>query len=246
MMRLIRPALRRCGIPMAPASVICPEHMKTICIDPDGRARVDVRETLVFLHEPQAGDLSDTCSLEGDTTLSTFIRQSPDATDTARRLRGRSAIAIDWKPRNPVVRYALYDHQFSWLPSGSHSQPALCAEFVCEKRTGNFVLEMISPQTFEAAVAFPRPGWSHMRSERTLIKYALKKLEGGGEGPAISEDGQRLEWKIVGPRLGRSYVCVVFHRHGVALWQEEIKKGTLRYKIGQMMGRFAPSNSATS
>jgi hypothetical protein len=34
--------------------VICSEHLKTVTIDVDGRARVDVRETLVFLHQPKA------------------------------------------------------------------------------------------------------------------------------------------------------------------------------------------------
>ena len=104
-----------------------------------------------------------------------------------------------------------------------------------------FLFEMITPQEFETAVAFPRPGWSHMRSERTLIKYALKQLEGGGERPMIADNGQRVEWRISGPVLGRRYVCVVFHRHGVALWQDQLKKGTLRNRLQQLMGRLAPT-----
>jgi len=238
---MIRQILRSCGIDVSPASVICPEHLKTITIDTDGRARMDVRETLVFLKTPKPGDLFDVCALDGETTVETFIRQSPDALDTGRRRRGRDTIVIDWKPKNDVVPYALYDHQYSWLPPGSHSQPALCSEFRCEKRTGTYVFEMITPQEFEAAVAFPRPGWAHMRSERTLIKYALKQLEAGVQGPTIAENGQRAEWRIVGPRLGHRYVCVVFHRHGVALWQDQLKKGTLRHKIHELMGRLAPT-----
>jgi hypothetical protein len=228
---------------MAPASVICPEHLKTVSIEADGRARVDVRETLVFLRQPQAGDLFDTCSVEPDSPMATFMRQSPDAIDTGQRLVSKDSLVIDWKPKNAIVPYALYDHQYSWFPPGSHSQPALCAEFKCEKRTGSFVLEMITPQTFESAVAFPRPGWQHMRSQKTLIKYALKKLENGGERPAISENGQRMEWRIVGPKVGSAFVCVVFHRHGVALWQEELKKGTLLNKINQLVGGLLPARS---
>jgi hypothetical protein len=244
MMRLIRPALRSCGIVIAPASVICPEHMKTVSIERDGRARIDVRETLVFLQAPQPGDLSDICSLEPGAALSTFIRQSPDAIDTRISLRGRGTVVVDWKPKEAMVPYALYDHQYSWFPPGSHSQPALFAEFRCEKKMGLFVLEMITPQDFETAVAFRRPGWQHMRSERTLIKYALKKLDTGGERPAIADNGQRVQWRIVGPRVGDSYVCVVFHRHGVALWQDELKKGTLRHKFNELMGRFAPTQAS--
>ncbi len=244
MMRLIRPALRVCGIAMPPASVICPEYLKTITIDVDGRARVDVRETLVFLHQPPPGDLYDSCSIDAQAPVSTFIRQSPDAMDTGQRLQGKGTVVVDWKPKSAVVPYALYEHEYSWFPPGSHSQPALFAEFQCEKKTGNFVFEMITPQGFETAVAFPRPGWTHMRSERTLIKYALKKLETAAERPAISDNGQRMQWKIVGPKVNSRHVCVVFHRHGVALWQEELKKGTLRNKINQLMGRLTPTQAS--
>jgi hypothetical protein len=241
MMGWVRQTARSFGVAMSPASVICPEYVKTVSIDANGRARVDVRETLVFLRAPRDGELYDTCSLDGETTLESFLRQSSDAVDTGRRRSGRDGIVIDWKPKNAVVPYALYDHQYSWFPPGSHSRPALCSEFRCEKRTGTFLFEMITPQDFEAAVAFPRPGWAHMRSERALVKYALKQLEAGGERPAIADNGQRVEWRIVGPRLGRRYVCVVFHRHGVALWQDDLKKGTLRNRIQQLIGRLAPT-----
>ena len=241
MMGRVRHTLRGLGMNISPASVICPEHVKTMSIGTDGRARVDVRETMVFLKAPQPGNLYDVCTLDKEITLDGFIRQSPDAIETGRRRRGRDTILIDWKPKNAVVPYALYDHQYSWFPPGSHSEPALCSEFRCEKRTGTFLLEMITPQEFEAAVAFPRPGRSHMKSEKNLIKYTLKQLEAGSEGPTIADNGQRVEWRIVGPRLGRSYVCVVFHRHGIALWQDLLKKGTLRYKIQELMGRLAPT-----
>jgi len=240
MMHWVQQAARRFGIDVSPATVICPEHVKTVGIDADGRARIDVRETLVFLKPPKSGDLWDVCSMHPEAALDTFVRHSPDAIEGRRRRRSRDTVVINWKPKDPVVPYALYDHQYSWFPPGSHAQPALCAEFHCEKRTGTFVLEMITRQGFEAAVAFPRPGWIHTRSERTLVKYALKQLERGGERPAIDDSGQRVEWRIAGPRLGRRYVCVVFQRYGVALWQDALKKGVLRNKIEQLMGRLSP------
>jgi len=241
-MNWIRPALRTCGIPLVPASVICPEHNKTVTIERDGRARVDVRETLVFLHQPHSGDLSDTCTIDAQSPLTSFIRQSPDAIDVRQSLQGKGAVAVEWKPKDAVVPYALYDHQYSWFAPGSHSQPALFAEYQCDKKTGNFVLEMITTQGFETAVAFPRPGWLHMRSERTLIKFALKQLEAeSAQRPTISDTGEVMQWRIVGPKLGSRHVCVVFHRHGVALWQEELKKGTLLSRINQLMGKMVPT-----
>jgi hypothetical protein len=174
------------------------------------QARIDVRETFVF-RTPRPGDLFDVCALDGETTFkrSSVSRQTRSISGTASRPQHDH----HRKPKRRVP-YA-YDHQYSW--SHGRSRPALCSEFRCEKRTGTYVFEMITPQEFEAAVAFPRPGWAHMRSERTLIKYALKQLEAGCQGPTIADNGQRAEWRIVGPRLGRRYVCVP-QRHSVALW----------------------------
>ena len=117
-------------------------------------------------------------TLDKEITLDGFIRQSPDAIETGRRRRSRDTILIDWKPKNAVVPYATDDHQYSWFPPGSHSEPALCSEFRCEKRTGTFVLEMITPQEFEAAVAFPRPGRSHMKSEKQSRQVRAETARG--------------------------------------------------------------------
>jgi hypothetical protein len=240
-MRPIRRALKRCGIALPFSGVICPEHIKSICVDPEWRAQITVKQTLVFLDTPDTGDLHDSCAIAPGTPLEDFLRRSPDSAETGRRHRGRDHVVVDWVPRARVIPYALYDHQYSWSPAGSasHPQPAFCGEFQCELRTGTFVLEIIAPGPFEDAVVFERPRWPRLNTERRLMKYALKQLEGEPQRATTVDQG-RVEWKILEPRIGTRYVCVAFQFNGIAQWQDRLKKGSFVGRMRQLIG-LAPT-----
>ena len=219
------------------ADVICPEYAKAICIDATWHAEFTVRQKLVFLDVPERGDLHDTCPLEGETTFESLRFHSPDAMEIGRRRVGRHAVAIDWAPRSRVTPYALYDHQYSWTAPRSFDQLAIFTEFEIHMRTGMFLFEMITPQAFEAAVVFERPRWPRLTTERRLARYALKQLEGSAERPSILDHGARLEWKIVGPRVGARYICAGFHQNGVLLWNDRLKKSSLVGGMRQLIAR---------
>jgi hypothetical protein len=237
--RFARRALRSCGITLPFSGVICPEHTKTICIDPEGRAQVTVQQKLVFLDVPDRGDLWDTCTLDTVTGYDSMRVQSPDSVETGRRRAGRLAAAIGWQPRAPIVRYGLYEHQYTWVLAGSYAEPAVCAEFQCESKTGLFVFEMLTPKGFDAALIFERPRWPPLNTERKLVKYALKRLEAGVDRTTIVDNGQRIEWKIQEPKRAR-YICVAFHHHGILLWKDRLEKSSLGGRVRQLFGRAVP------
>jgi hypothetical protein len=234
--RWIRHALRSCGLALPFSGVICPEHVKTICIDPEGRAQVTVQQKLVFLTVPDRGDLCDTCTLDPATVYDTFRVQSTDSIEIRRQRLGRGIAAIYWQPRAPITRYAIYDHQYSWVLGGSYGEPAVCTEFQCDTKTGIFTFEMLTPQGFDAALVFERPRWPILNTERKLVKYALKQIEAGGDRPSIVDNGQRIEWKIREPKKAR-YICVAFHHHGMLLWKERLEKTSIGGRVRQLFGR---------
>jgi hypothetical protein len=219
--------------------VVCPEHVKTISFDSEWRAEVTVHQTLVFLDNAARGSLQDHCTVSADSPLADFYWKSDDAKEVGRRRRGRDTIVIDWRPREPVVPYALHHHEFSWSPSGSHGSPALCTELRCEMKTGLFQCDIVAQQDFENAVVFERPSWWVLSNERKLIKYALKQLDEQGERPTITDNGYRVEWKLLGPKVGARFVLVAFRRHGVAIWQEELRKTSLFGRARDLIGRVA-------
>jgi hypothetical protein len=221
--------------------VICPEHAKTIHVNATWRAEITVRRTLVCLDRPERGDLRDTYPVEPQMALSSFFQESPDAREIRRRRRGRGTIVIDWEPREKVIPNALYVHQTSWVPSGSYGQPALFTESQCDARTGILTVEISTPAAFEAAVAFRRPRWRRMHTERSLVKYALAQLQAGGQRPEITEDRRRVRWTLAGPKPGRRYVCVAFHDNGVGSWHERIKETSFVSRMRRLIRPLVPA-----
>lgn len=238
--RFVRRSVQRGGIKLPFSDVLCAEHTKSICIGPEGRAKVTVQEKLVFLEVPEIGDLHDTCSVDQETTFDNFIRHSPDSVEGGRRRVGSTAFVIDWMPKSPVTRYALYEHEYSWCPAGSHLQPALFTEYLCGTRTGRFLCEVITPQAFEAAVVFEKPRWPLLNTERRVVQYALKQIEKGGVRPTICDNGRRMEWRIAEPTIGTRYMCVVFHQNGLLLWNDNLQKSSFAGRLRRLVGRFAP------
>jgi hypothetical protein len=240
MKRFVKRSLQRCGIRLPFSDFICAEHIKSICIGPEGRAKITVREKLVFLDSPEIGDLHDTCAVDQDTTFDNFIRHSPDSVEGGRRRIGSTAFVIDWMPKSVVTRYGLYEHEYSWFPAGSQLQPALFTEYRCGARTGHFLCELTTPQAFEAAVVFERPRWPLLNTERRVVQYALKQIEDGGGRPKICDNGRRIEWRIAEPKIGARYMCVAFHSNGMLLWNDNLEKTSIAGRVRRLVGRFAP------
>ncbi|MGH9311917.1 MAG: hypothetical protein ACRD09_10565 [Vicinamibacterales bacterium] len=235
--RAFRKLARRCGIQLPFRGVVCAEQVRTIYIETDWRARITVKKTLVFLEPPGERDLFDTYSVGPGERLEHLAYDSPDAMQVAREDRKDGSVVIFWQPRAEIIPYALYTHQDTWVPPTMYKQAAIFAEYRGEGRTGAAVTEIVTPMTFEAAVVFERPRWPRLTSERTLVKYALDRLQENAERPSITPDGKRLEWRIEGPRAGASYLCVAFHEQGLLEWQERLSAATLAGRVTQLLSR---------
>lgn len=236
MKRWFRRVLGRYGIDVPFADVICPQHVKTIHVGEDARIEVTVQRLLVFLGLPRPGDLRDVVPITPDGE--SVIHDSPDAHELL-RTSTRHGTFVYWAPREPIVPYALYVHQHGWSSAGSPVEAALYTEFRCETRTGTVGLEIITSGRFETAVAFKRPRWRRLSTGHSLVKYALTQLESGSERPAILDDGTRLEWKLVGPRVGERYLCVAFQQDGVALWQKRLQAASLAARLRRLVRPLA-------
>ena len=113
-------------------------------------------------------------------------------------------------------------------------------EYVCERRTGHFLCELLTPQAFEAAVVFERPRWPLLNTERRVMRYALKQIEAGAGRPSICDNGQRIEWRIAEPKIGTRYMCVAFHQNGLLLWNDNLQKNSIAGMVRRLVGRLAP------
>lgn len=224
---------------------MCPAQLKTIRVDATWRALVTVQSTLVFLDVPEDGDLCDLYPFNPSNTQN-VIHQSPDSREIGRRPCSAGTLSY-WRPRDGIVRFGAYDHQYTWSAPGWDSQASLYTEIACDVRTGVQTLQIMAPLRFETAVAFKRPRWRRIASERSLIKYALARLDDNRERrPVICDNGQRVELKVIGPRVGDRYVCVAFTADGLAEWRERLEKTSLLGRLSEAIGSLLPSRRRTA
>ena len=236
----VRRALRRIGLRVPFTGVICPQITKTVFIESDWRARINTRRTLVFSEIPEPGDLSDRFPIGPDWPLEILFFDSPDAMEIGRRQKDAHTLIIEWMPKQPVIRYALYPHEDTWTSPDSHKKSAIAAHYRCDMKTGIFAVEFITPAQFEAGVVFRRPRWRHLRSERALMKHALGALhDGTAEKAHLDEGGKRATWRIEGPRLGERLVFVAFHEHGVVEWERRLDESSLGGRLRRLVSGFA-------
>jgi hypothetical protein len=240
MKKFLRRTLRQWGFDMPFRHMVCPAQLKTIRVDAEWRATISIQSTYVFLDLPQNGDLRDIYPLtlveaEG------AIHHSPDSREISRRSYG-TGTAVYWRPRQGLVRYAAYDHQCGWSSPGWDSQASLYTEMACEMRTGIQTLEIVAPLRFETAVAFKQPRWRSFKNERSLVKYALTQLDSNSEQrPVIRDNGQRVELRIVGPKVGERFVCIAFTAEGLEEWKRRLKDTSLAGRLKGFFGGFLGS-----
>jgi hypothetical protein len=232
--RWLRRALRRINIDISFRDVVCPEELKTITIDLQWRATVTVRRKMVFLTQPGEGDLRDIVPVDPDAGTASVLLDSPDAIDIGHRPFGANT-CIYWRPRDPIVEYAVYAHERSWNTPADEVRDVLCTELACQSKVAVMAIEIVAPVAYETAVAFRLPRWHWLANERQLMKHALVQLEVGRSRPIISESRTRVTWRVSRPRMGDRFVCIAFTATGLAAWRQELADTSLGARLRRLL-----------
>jgi hypothetical protein len=236
MKRWWRRTLRNYGIFRPFSAVICPRYVKAIHINEGAGVEVHIERTLVYLEMPERADLWDLVPMASDGDCQ--IHESPDARELLRTPTAKGTV-VHWEPHTPIVPFGLYVHHRRWTSPGSSDESALFTEFRCETKTGVAVLELSTPRTFEAAIAFRWPAWRRLQSIQTCVKYSLDQLDTAqGQKPDILENGSRLQWTLVNPGVGERYACIAFHEGGVERWQNRLAANTLSSRMRRLARSF--------
>jgi len=234
MTRWIRRTLRRFNIDVPFHGVVCPEEARTVSIDPQWRATTTIRRQMVFLTQPGDGDLVDIVPFEPGAGSATRLLESPDSTYLGHRAMGKNTV-IYWTPRQPIVRYALYTHERSWIAPADEVRDVLCTELVCRHKVASMTIEILAPATYQAAVAFKLPRWHWLATERRLMKHALAQLEVNRSRPLIRDAGTRVAWKVSSPRIGERFVCISLTANGLAAWRQELKDTSIAGRLRRLL-----------
>jgi hypothetical protein len=233
----IRAAGKRAGLRLPFTSVVCASGTKTITLDADGRVRIGITRTLVFLEPPDPEALCDTYSVSPGEQLEALTWGSSDALELSRVWRQKPPrVTVHWRPKEPITPYALYVHHNDWVPSASADSPALCLDYRCDMRTGVFVLELAGTTPFETVVAFRRPRWPRLSTDRQVVRHALDCLRAQANLARLAQDGTRAEVEIRNPQVGDRYLMVAFRRFGVVDMEEWLRQTSLMGRLRRRVG----------
>ena len=230
----IRHTLRRFNIDLTFRGVVCPEETRTIAIDPQWRATTTIRRVMVFLNQPHDGDLVDIVPFDPGAGSATRLLESTDSTDIGRRAMGKNT-RIYWTPREPIVKYAIYTHERSWIAPADDVRDVLCTELICRHKVASMAIEILAPATYQTAVAFKRPRWHSLATERQQMKYALAQIEVSRQRPLIRDAGTRVAWKVSAPRIGERFVCIALTADGLAAWQQELNDSSIAGRLRRLL-----------
>ena len=232
----IRRSLRRLNIDLTFRGVVCPEEARTISIDPQWRATTTIRRQMVFLRQPADGDLVDIVPFDPRAGSATRLLGSADSRDIGLRTMGRNT-GVYWTPREPIVKYAVYTHERSWMAPADEVRDVLCTELVCRHKVASMTIEIVAPSTYHTAVAFKRPRWHSLATERQQMKYALAQLEISRQRPLIRDAGTRVAWKVSSPRIGERFVCIALTAEGLAAWRQELQDTSIAGRVRRLLKR---------
>jgi hypothetical protein len=224
---------RRFGLEIPFRRFVCPEETKRITIDLQWRATVTTRRQMVFLEQPGDGDLYDIVPVDSQAGGDSHLLESPDAVDIGHRRVG-AHVRLYWRPRDPIVEYAVYTHERSWNTPADQVREVLCTELTCQSRVAVMAIELVAPVTYDTAVAFKRPRWHWLATERQLMKHALTQIEVGRSRPIIDETRTRVTWKVTRPRIGERFVCIAFTTKGLASWQQELEDTSIAGRMRRL------------
>jgi hypothetical protein len=237
--RWIRAASARVGIRLRFKGAICVQGTQWVSIDATGHAEIKFRKLLVFLQQPEAGDLRDVYALGSGNSTSTIIYTSPDEVEIFREEPAPGRLEIAWMPRLPVMPNTLYEHHHGWRPSATFADPAICVEYDCNMPTGTFTIEVASATQFDAAVLFKRPRWPARLTGRHIVSAALQQLKMPGPMPQISSDGATVIGEVNAPCVGDRYLLVAFRRCGVADCEEWLMRSSLLGRCQRTLSDWA-------
>jgi hypothetical protein len=189
---------------------------------------------MVFLAEPGEGDLIDIVPFDPTAGSATRLLESADARDIGLRAMGKIT-GVYWTPRQPIVKYAVYTHERSWIAPAAEVRDVLCTELVCRHKVASMTIEILAPATYQTAMAFKQPRWYTLATERRQMKYALAQLEISRQRPLIRDAGTRIAWKVSSPRVGERFVCIALTADGLAAWQQELKDTSIAGRLRRLL-----------
>lgn len=225
---LIRPKFqRRHGIGYSGNRFIIPKKFERITINPDYSAVVATEKHFIFTEAPAESDLVDTIETLPNDTVDERIYRSTNSSICRVLRKEPSVVAVYWKPNKDIELFAPHIHNSEYnSPHGSEYGPGYFWQgYHCDARTGVCNWRFKCPEDVEEAVAFSLPALQTQITLARLWKFYAKDRRRDCAQPVISGHHREIEWKLVTPKIGKTYICIVIYRGGRQVFHQLATRG---------------------
>lgn len=215
--------------------VVCSKSSHLIEVQQEGTANWKVSRTLIFLRMPGGKDLRDLLEMDKSFPLKDAYYLSPDSEELGRQRVREQRIAIFWAPKKRIYPFEPFEHTYEWVAMTSHTDLGNYKTTMIDLNTGYHESVVKTPYPIEYVMAFKKPRWKKLKTERDIYDYAFRCKNRACPQPQII-NSHSFRWEIHIPQLGAKYFCVFFREGGVDYWQRRIQETRKFSRVLALLG----------
>jgi hypothetical protein len=221
---LFRPSFqRRFGIGRYATRVIVTRRFDEVAISEDFVGEVNTLKDLVFCGKPEAQDLVDIIDVLPGKEIDESVYRSLDSTPVEIVRRKNNAVAIFWKPKNPIQSLVPYSHDSHYRCPSLYGPEGFYQAYYVDCETGISEWAFKCSQPIQHAIAFTMPAFRSQVTEKRLYKYAFKNGRRNCEQPTVDRDRRTIRWTLNNPQIAKTLVLFAFYDGGQEKFLKDIR-----------------------
>jgi hypothetical protein len=206
------PAHRAFGIKRYPTPGVITVKLQKVDIDDNYSAVVRCSSTLLFLADPQKGDLIDKIDVLPHKEIDESLYASDDSTVDDIVRADKSHVAIYWRPKEKIHALIPYQHNMSYISSDRWGDDAFYHANYIDREIGRFQAEYVTKLPIEEVFAFIMPVLAGRITASRLYRYGFSRRRRGCQQPTIDSSQHTIHWNLDRPVKGRIYVLFAIYQ----------------------------------
>ena len=206
------PTQRRFGIDKYRTNPILSHDLEVVDIDLSFQAKIFTKKTIIFPEYPPEGDRVDIIEIADGEKFDTIYYKSDDSRVKYKVKKSGNKISFFWEPIGKIIPYFPYCHTTEYISPSLYGDDAFFHIHHIDLNTGMIEYIFNCSHEVELAVAFKMPYFTTTPRYRLFEKFTYRTIRRDCEQPVIDDSNKIISWKLISPKINRSYVIIVIYK----------------------------------
>jgi len=215
--------LKRFGVGRHKTKPILSYDKEVVEIDKNFKAVIKTDKTLIYPEQPFSSDLVDIIEVSKSEKIDEKVYVTTDSTVEKFVRKKDNTLAVFWQPLSRIIPFVPYNHKTMYHCPSNYGEDAFWQSFHVDLDTGIVDWTFNCSHNVESAIAFQLPYLNTKITYEKLHWWTFVRKKRDCPQPVIV-DNLTVNWKLIGPKKNRSFVCVVFYENGEKIFRNMIKK----------------------